>query len=277
MKPVCFLQGNIIPLEEAKVGILDLALLRGFGIYEGLAAHRGEPFRFTDHWKRLQSSAQALSLSIPFSETEVLEAMRHIIRQNAGDGRAIVRMILTGGRADGGIKHVSGREVLYIVAEPMTPYPPEWYTLGAHTIIHEHKRLLPEYKTIDYTAAVLLQPLLAKNAAAEAIYVSKGEVLECTGSNVFIVRDGVISTPKDSILLGITRKVTIELASESGHSVQERAISLPELLSADEVFITSSFKDVVPVTSVDAHSISNGAPGKVTQELMARFAELVAV
>lgn len=272
MKPTCFLNGDIIPLDEAKIGVLDLSLLRGFGIYEGLASHEGEPFRFHDHFARFQSSALALDLTIPFSEEETLRAMREVVKRNAPSGRGIIRMILTGGKADGGIKHVAGREVLYIVSEPMTPYPSAWYTQGAKMITHEHRRAFPEYKTIDYTAAVLLQPTIAKSGAAEVLYVSGEEVLECTGSNVFAVKDGALLTPKDGILLGITRKVTIEIAKEAGLTVAERTLSLPELLDADEVFITSSFKDIVPVTNIDEHSISIGEPGSITKDLMRRFA-----
>lgn len=272
MEPSCFLNGAIVPLNEAKIGVLDLALLRGFGIYEGLATHGGEPFRFHDHFARFQSSAQALDLTIPFSEEETLNAMREVARKNAPTGRGIVRLLLTGGRADGGIKHVAGREMLYLIAEPMTPYPSEWYTQGAKMITHEHRRAFPEYKTIDYTAAVLLQPLLAKSGAAEALYVSGDEVLECTGSNVFAVKDGTLITPKDGILFGITRKVTIELAKEAALTVEERTLSLTELLSANEAFITSSFKDIVPVTSINGQVIGAGKPGPITQDLMHRFA-----
>ena len=275
MDPYVWLAGSLVPFSEAKIGVTDLACLRGFGIYEGLAAHDGEPFHFHDHWLRFERSARALGLALPYTEEETLRAMRAVVRANAPAGRALVRMILTGGRADGTIVHVAGREQLYLLAEPMRPFPSEWYTRGAHTITHAHKRPYPEFKTIHYIEAVLLQPKLAEACAAEAIYVSDGNVLECTGSNIFGVKDGALVTPKDDMLHGITRKVALELAREAGLSVEERALPLTELLTADEVFITSSFKDIVPVRSVDEHAIGNGEPGPVTQDLMGQFRTLL--
>lgn len=272
MEPHVWLQGELVPLSQASIGVYDLALLRGFGIYEGIATHDGEPFRFSDHWERFMRSAKALDLTLPFGEEEVLEGMRAVAKANAPRGRGIIRMILTGGTADAGIRHVAGRETLYILSEPMKPYPVEWYEHGASIITHEHQRALPEYKTIDYTAAVMLQSVLAAKKAVEAAYVSQGTVLECTGSNIFAVKDGVLTTPKDGVLAGITRKMTLELAREAGMRAEERALPLRELLSADEAFLTSSFKDIVPVASVDGSAIGSGAPGPVTKDLMARFA-----
>ena len=275
MDPYVWLAGSLVPFSEAKIGVSDLACLRGFGIYEGLAAHDGEPFHFHDHWLRFERSARALGLALPETEEETLEAMRTVVRANAPTGRALVRMILTGGRADGTIVHVKGREELYILAEPMRPFPAEWYTHGAHTITHPHKRPYPEFKTIYYIEAVMLQPKLAEAHAAEAIYVSGGNVLECTGSNIFAVKDGALITPKDDMLHGITRKVVLELAKEADLPAEERVLTLAELFDADEVFITSSFKDIVPVRSVDEHAIGNGEPGPLTKDLMARFEKLI--
>ena len=274
MDPYVWLDGSLVPLSEAAIGVYDLALLRGFGIYEGLAAHGGEPFRFRDHWERFERSARALGLSLPYTEDETLEAMRAVARENAPKGRGIIRMLLTGGRADAGIVHVAGREQLFIIAEPMLPYPAEWYERGARVITHAHQRAFPEYKNIDYTVAVLLQPTLAAMQAAEALYVSDGNALECTGSNIFAVKNGTLITPKDGMLHGITRKVVLELAQEAGLPTEERALPLDELLAADEVFITSSFKDIVPVASIDETAFA--APGEITQDLMRRFEDYAA-
>ncbi len=271
MEPMVWLNGSLKPLSEATIGVYDLSLLRGYGIYEGLAAHDGEPFRFHDHWQRFGRSAATLDLALPYAEGEVLLAMRDVVRANAPHGRATIRMILTGGTAEGGIVHVRGREVLYLLAEPMAPYPAPWYEQGARAITHEHRRVLPEFKTIDYIAAVRLQPKLRETGAAEAIYVSEGCALECTGSNLFAVKDEVIITPAEGMLHGITRNVTLELARAAGMKVEERTLPLSELLSSDEAFITSSFKDIVPLASVDDTPIPS--PGPITRNLMARFAQ----
>ncbi len=269
---ICYFNGSLVPLKDARVSLIDLGLTRGFGIYEGITAFQGEPFRFSDHWKRFENSARALRLSLPFSEQEVLEAMRAVIAANSPGARATIRMILTGGEADGGIEHVVGRETIFITAEPAVPLPEAFYTKGASMQTHEHQRFLPEYKTTNYITAVLLQQKRKEAGAVEILYIANDSVLECTGSNVFIVKDGRLITPKDGILHGITRKVALELA-QGAYPGEERVIPLDELFDADEVFITSSFKDIVPIITVDGKTIGSGAPGPITLDLMKRFAE----
>lgn len=274
MNPVCYLNGSIVPRADARVSVLDLGLLRGFGIYEGITAFGGEPFRFSDHWERFQNSARALDLALPLSEREALEAMRTVIAANAPGTRATVRMILTGGEAEGGIGHVIGRETLFITAEPAVPLPEAFYVNGASMRTYEHQRFLPAYKTTNYITAVLLQKKLKEAGAVEVLYNSGGFALECTGSNVFIVQKSKVVTPRENILHGITRKVVLDLA-RGAYETEERPISLDELFGADEVFITSSFKDIVPIVSVDARTVGTGAPGPVTRDLMERFAHCV--
>lgn len=268
--PICYFNGSLVPFTEARVGLFDLGLLRGFGIYEGITAIGGEPFRFSDHWKRFETSARALGLALPLSEGEALEATRAVIAENSPTQRATLRMILTGGEAEGGIEHVAGRETFFITAEPTVLLPEKVYIEGASMQTYTHQRFLPEYKTTNYITAVLLQQKKKESGSVEILYVTNGTILECTGSNVFIVKGGTLITPKENILQGITRKVVLELARET--SVEERVISLDEFFEADEVFITSSFKDIVPIISVDSRTIGAGAPGPVTRDLMQRFA-----
>jgi len=131
---------------------------------------------------------------------------------------------------------------------------------------------MPEYKTIHYISAVAYQKARKAAGALEVLYVSKGNVLECATSNFGIIKNGTVIMPKDGILHGVTRTVTLELARAANYPVEERAVSLDELLAADEAFITSSFKDIVPVVRIDNATIANGKPGPITQDLMARFA-----
>jgi branched-subunit amino acid aminotransferase/4-amino-4-deoxychorismate lyase len=269
-EPVCYLNGSLVPLKNAHVGLYDLGLLRGFGIYEGITAFGGEPFRFSDHWKRFERSAKALELTIPVSEQQALEAACAVVAANSPGTRATLRMILTGGEAKDGIEYVPGHETFFILAEPATALPDKFYTKGASMLTEEHQRFLPEFKTIHYITAVLLQKKKREAGVVEILYTSGGNALECTGSNVFIVMGGTLITPDKNILHGITRKVTLELA-KGVYPIEERDVTLDELLAADEVFITSSFKDIVPIVSVDGHTIGSGAPGPVTLELMKRF------
>lgn len=272
MEPLCYLNGEIIPLKDAKVGILDLGLLRGFGIYEGITSFHGEPFHFHDHWQRLERSAAALSLTIPYAESDVLEAMRRVIAHNSPGSRANIRMVLTGGEAEGGLEYVPGRETLYFTAEPAVPLPQELYEKGAKLITHEHGRFLPEIKTINYITAVQLQPERKAARAVEILYIARDQVLECATSNIFIVKGGILATPREGVLGGITRKVVLEIAREAECPVEERVVTSHELFAADEVFITSSFKDIVPIVLIDEKTIGSGAPGAITRDLMKRFA-----
>ena len=267
----CYLNGGIVPLKDAKIGVLDLGILRGFGIYEGITAFEGEPFHFEDHWERFERSAKPLGLVIPRTKEEALEAMRTLIKRNTDGARANIRMILTGGEAEGGIEHVPGRETLFITAEAFVPLPAELYEKGGRLIRHDHQRFMAEAKTIGYITAVTLQEKRKAEGAIEILYTSGDRVLECATSNVFMVKDGVIVTPGTDILKGITRNVVVELAREA-YTVNERPISLEEFYGADEAFITSSFKDIVPIGSVDEHAIGSGAPGPVARDLMTRFA-----
>jgi len=271
-EPVCYIRGEFVPFSEARISPDDLGMLRGFAVYEGLTAFGGEPFHFHDHWVRLESSAKALDLEIPLSEAEALAAMRRVVAKNVGKGRGTIRVILSGGEADGGIEHVRGREMFIIMAEPAVPLPEKWYERGAPIITYEHQRFLPEYKTINYITAVMLQPKRKAAEAVEILFVSKGEVLECGGSNIFIVKDGGVATPKENILAGITRKVVINLAGDATYPLEERRVSVEELTTADEIFITSSFKDIVPIVKIDDRAEGGGAVGPVTKDLMRRFA-----
>lgn len=272
MEPLCFLNGQLLPLKDAKIGIFDLGVLRGFGIYEGITSFDGKPFHYDAHWDRFERSAKPLGLRIPFSKDEVREAMRTLIARNAPGQRATLRMALTGGLAEGGIEHVPGRETLFITAEPAVPLPPELYGNGGTLITYEHERFMPEAKTIHYITAVTLQGKRKAAGAIEILYTSKGDMLECATSNAMIVKDGAVITPKDRVLPGITRLVTLELAREAGIPVEERPVSMDEVFAADEFFMTSSFKDIVPIVSIDGKAIGNGAPGPLTRRLMELFA-----
>lgn len=276
MREVCYLNGAIVPLEEARVSVLDLGMLRGFGIYEGITALGGEPFHFGDHYERFARSAEALGLTLSVGLEAARAATREVASTNApGPGRASVRMLLTGGAAEGGLEHVAGRETFYIWATAAEPLPHELYTEGGKLITHEHQRFMPEYKTTNYITAVTLQEKRKAAGAIEILYISGGQVLECATSNVFIVKDGAVITPAENILPGITRKVALALAREQ-YEVEERAITLDELFAADECFITSSFKDIVPIASIDGRPIGAGAPGPVTGDLMSRYAMVLA-
>ncbi len=274
MKPTyCYLNGSIVPLTEAKVGVYDIGLLRGFGIYEALVVRHGKPFRFEDHMERFVRSAAQLGLVIPASADEIKTAILALAIRN-GYKDAVVRLILTGGEAIGGIEYDGTKPTFYILVEEFVPLDQKYFTEGCSLMPFDHQRQFAALKTTNYIQAVLLQTERKKAGALEILYTANGMVLEAATSNFFVVKGGTVVTPKEHILGGITRKVAIELASKV-YTVEEREITLDEVYAADEAFITSSFKDIVPVVKVGEHTIGAGTPGPVTKDLMQRMHEYI--
>ena len=270
----CFLNGEIIPTEDAKVSVLDIGLLRGYGIYDGLITLVGKPFRFADHWKRFVNGAHALNLNIPITEDTCEKRITEIVEKSEITGRAIIRIILTGGQTLEGIEYDFEKPTFYITAEKWSPLPKEIYEKGGKLVTYRHMREIPEHKTVNYIAGVKLQNWRKEEKAIEILYTYEGEVLECATSNICVVKDGVIITPSENVLGGITLKVVLEL-SDGKYKIEKRPVLETELKTADEVFICSSFKDVAPITKIDDFVVGNGEVGLVTKDLMEQFAEIL--
>jgi branched-chain amino acid aminotransferase len=271
----CFLNGQIVPLIEAKVSVLDIGLLRGYGIYDGIAAFSGQPFRFADHWERFVKGAHFLNLNIPITEDKCEKIIKELLEKNSlskNGSRANVRIMLTGGPAVSGIEYSFETPTFYITTEEHTPLSADYYMNGAKLVTYPFQRQYPEIKTTNYITAVNLQNFKKEESAAEILFVNEGEVLECATSNIFIVKNGTLCTPAEDVLGGVTAKVICELLP-----VEKKVISEEELKIADEVFITSSFKDIVPIVKIDDFVVGNGEVGPVTKDLMERFAKLINV
>ncbi len=271
-----------MPVEEAKVSVMDIGLLRGYGIYDGMAGFGGKPFRFADHWSRFLSGAHILGLNVPVTEEKAEKVMIELLEKNSlSKTRASIRLILTGGNTVDGIEYEFEHPTFYMVTEKWESLPKELYEKGGKLITYRHMRELPEYKTINYIRAVNLQTFRKTEGAAEILYTYDGEVLECATSNVFIVKNNTLITPTENILKGITRKVVLELVGQisakggPAFGWEERPIREEELKTADEVFITSSFKDIVPVVKIDDFEVGTGQVGPVTRDLMEKFAKII--
>lgn len=274
MKQYCYLNGEVLSLDEAKISILDIGLLRGFSIYDGLTVVKGKPLHFKDHWNRFTQGANALNLKVPITEELLEKKIIEIVGKSGLTDRANIRLIVTGGETKGGIEYDFDKPTFYAVAEKWEPLPKEYYDTGATLVISEHMRELPLFKTTNYIEAVNLQKLRKEKGAVEILYIYEGAVLECATSNVFIVKDNILITPAEDILEGITRKIVMELA-EGDYKIEKRKVLGEELKSADEVFITSSFKDIVPIIKIDDFSIADGIVGPVSRDLMAKFAKYI--
>lgn len=273
MAPMCYLNGEILPLSQAKVGVYDIGILRGFGIYEAMTTYGRRPFMIADHMARFRASTKRLSLTIPASDEQISGVIATLIDANVSQGKeAVIRFIITGGQAIGGIEYDEAKPTFYILVEELQPLPESTYEKGCTVTVHEHLRQIPECKTIDYLEAVLLQKERREAGALEILYTYQGNVLECATSNFFIVKNGRIITSKDQILHGITRKVAIDVAKKE-FPVEERVVSLEELYDADEAFLTSSFKEVVPVVAVGGRQIGSGVPGPASKRTLELFRE----
>ncbi|PIP55647.1 MAG: hypothetical protein CO183_01040 [Candidatus Zambryskibacteria bacterium CG_4_9_14_3_um_filter_42_9] len=272
MKQYCYLDGKIRPLDEAKISVSDIGLLRGYGVYDGLAVMGGKVFRLADHWRRFTRGAEALNIKIPITEVALEKKIINLTEKSGLKDRANIRLILTGGETLEGIEYDFNKPTFFITAGQWKSLPNEYYEKGIKLMTYDYQREMPEIKTINYITAVRLQTLKKKEEATEILYVHKGMVLEGATSNIILVKDNTLITPVANVLEGVTRKVVEELIS-GDYKVEKRDIKEAELKSADEAFITSSFRDIVPVTKIDNFTVGNGQVGTITKEVMNRFAK----
>jgi branched-subunit amino acid aminotransferase/4-amino-4-deoxychorismate lyase len=266
----CYLNGEVLPEHEAKVGILDIGLLRGFGIYEAMTTVGDKVFMIDDHLARFRRSAEFMNVDVPISDEEIKRVISELVQKN-GFVRSNIKFILTGGEAIGGICYNPATPTFYMFLEEWKTIDESNYSHGSHIIIHEFLRDYPEYKTTNYITAVRLQNDMRKAQAIETLYTWQGKVLECATSNFFIIKNNVLVTPTDSVLHGITRNVTIDVSRKVGLDIEEREVTVEEMYGADECFLTSSFKDVVPVVQVGDATIGDGKVGQTTQKVMQLF------
>ncbi len=269
MKRYGYFNGKIMALNKIRINPYDLGFLRGYGVFDVMRTQGNKPFLFEWHWKRFQDSAKRLNLKITISKKECENAIKKLLKLN-GFKKATIRIILTGGASKNGFSF-EDKETLCILIEKFFPLPQEFFKEGASVITFEYLRDMPKAKITNYIAAIKMQEEKKKKKALEIIYTHKGKALEASTSNFFIVKKGKLITPKENILLGITRNLVADLAKKNGFKIQEREIKISELFSADEVFLTASNKDIVPIVKVDGKKIADGKVGKATRDLMDIF------
>lgn len=272
MKPYWYLNGKVKRADELGLPLNDLGLLRGYGVFDFLRTHGGKPFLLREHLDRFFRSAKMLDLTMPVSRRELERTITLLLKKNHFK-ESIVRPIITGGASVDGIT-LGAKPSLLILVVPAHEQPKERYTKGIALKTIEYQRLLPEVKTLNYILAVKHQKGLKRAGAYELLFISEGKVLECSSSNVFIVKKGTLITPKKNILVGTTRNFVIRIARKE-YEVAERDVKVSELWSADEVFITASNKAVMPVARIDGRRIGNGRVGPVARRLLQLYEEAV--
>ena len=250
-----FLNTGFVDEDHAKLHVKDLAIQRGYGIFDFFKVLNFTPVFLNDHLDRFYHSAARMRLEIPYTRFQIQEILTRLIEINAIPDCGI-RLTLTGGYSEDGYLPASPN--LVIATLPLMEVSKETYDAGITLTAWEHQRQLPEVKSIDYLMAIWLQPVLQQKNANHILYHTGGVITECPRSNFFIVtKDNCLVTPGKNILKGITRKQILKFAS-SIMPVEERAISLDELKTAKEAFITSTTKQILPVLRVDDYFLNNG-------------------
>jgi len=262
--------------------VFDHGFLYGDGVFEGIRSYNGTVFKLKEHLRRLYDSAKAIRLDIPLEPEEMEEAILETIRKNElRDG--YIRVVVTRGPGDLGLDPDKCPEpFVFIIADKIVLYPDEFYENGLSVITVPTRRNVPEalnprIKSLNYLNNILAK-IEAKNVnVIEAIMLNNdGYVVECTGDNIFIIKDEVISTPPTYIgaLEGVTRNTAMGLAQDMGLKVEEKIFNRYEVYIADECFLTGTAAEIVPVVKVDGRIIGDGRPGRVTQELTEKFRKL---
>ena len=270
---VFYINGDYVDAAAASVSATDLAILRGYGVFDFLRTYGGVPFQLGAHLRRLKRSADLIELNCPWDIEELGDIVLETVKRN-GYRESNIRIVVTGGEGERGFRPLGDSRLLVMVT-PWEAPPAWWYKDGVHVLTTELQRHLPEAKTINYIPGITAQ-LKANKAdpsAIEAIYVADGLVSEGTRSNIFIFKEDHWITPAEGLLLGVTRAEVIKLLDERG-LLEMRDITLDEFRAADEIILTSSTKEVAPVVKVDDVTIGDGAPGKMTQRLMREWREL---
>lgn len=277
-----FLDGRYYDERTAKISVFDHGLLYGDGVFEGIRAYNGRVFKLKEHIDRLFYSAKAILLTIPMSHGEIMRAVVQTCRRNnVRDG--YIRLVVTRGVGTLGLNpNRCKRGSVIIIAGKIQLYPPELYERGMEIVTvpttrNLHSAVNPAIKSLNYLNNILAK-IEANNAGCEEAIMlnAEGYVAECTGDNVFIVKDGELMTPPLSAgaLYGITRRVVIDLALEAGHRVAEPNLTRYDLFNADECFVTGTGAEIVPIVKIDGRVIGRGKPGKVTRKLVARYQAL---
>ena len=268
-----YINGTWVHPQQATLSINDIAVLRGYSVFESLRTYDRRPFHLDEHLTRLYRSAAHIDMDIPFSPEQITSVVHEAIERNAYR-HATIRILVTGGESEDGVLP-SGKPVLAVLITPLGERDMQRFARGYKLMTTTLQRISPEAKTTSYVAAVRALKEAARRGADDALFVNEqGYVLEATRSNFFIFRGGTLVTPRAGILIGVTRNVVLDLA-RGRFPIEERPILLEELVQADEAFVTSSAKEIVPVVQIDDQVIGNGKPGPRTYELEQHFIEMV--
>lgn len=260
-----YLNDTFVPEEKAVLHISDLAIQRGYGIFDFFRVMNNYPLFIEDYLERLYTSAEEMHLNIPYSPGQLRDIIFEMIRKNNMPMSGI-KVILTGGYSPDGYE-LPGKPNLILSQKAMNFPLAEFPTEGIKIITHEYVRDKPHVKTINYTVGIWIQSKVVQEKASDVLYHDQGVVSEFPRCNFFMVTDDqVVKTPGENILPGVTRKHVLELASKK-YKVDVGTVTIEEVFRAREAFLTSTSKRIVPITQIGDKAIGDGKPGLVSREL----------
>lgn len=278
-----YVNGQYFPKEEAKISVFDHGFLYGDGVFEGIRAYGGKVFRLNEHIDRLYNGARGIMIDIPLKKEEMVEVVLETLRRNELKD-AYIRLVISRGTGDLGLDPRKCKTPTIIcITDKIVLYPEELYNKGMEIITAATRRNRPEgvnpqMKSLNYLNNIMAKLEANLAGAPEAMLLNNEDyVAECTGDNIFIVKDGVLITPPPyvGILVGITRNAIMELAEKIGIKVEEKVFTRYEVFTADECFLSGTAAEAVPVVKVDGRQIADGKPGPITNKILKEFKELI--
>lgn len=277
-----YVDGQLLERSQAKISVLDHGLLYGDGVFEGIRSYDGSIFKLREHLDRLYESARAIMLEIPLSKKEITKAIIETLKENRLRD-AYIRLVVTRGEGDLGLDpRKCQRPTIIIITDKITLYPKKLYENGLAIITVPTRRntpeaLNPQIKSLNYLNNIMAKMEAVNSGAGEALMLNAdGYVVECTGDNIFIVKDNKLLTPPSylGVLSGITRKAIIKIAEALKIEVREAIMTRYDLFNADESFLTGTAAEVIPVVKIDNRTIGDGRPGELTRRLIKEFRKL---
>lgn len=278
-----YMNGQLVDREDAKVSVFDHGFLYGDGIFEGIRVYNGKIFRAKKHIDRLWDSAKTLDIKIPISKDEMKAAIYKTVEAN-GFVDAYIRLVVTRGEGTLGLDaHTCGTPNIIVIAQALSLYSADFYEKGikivtASTIRNPSDSLSPRVKSLNYLNNIMAKIEAYYAGCEEALMLNhKGDVCECTGDNIFIVKNGKLMTPPINacILEGVTRNTVLEICKELGLEACEQDFTRHDVYTADECFLTGSAAELIPVVALDGRDIADGKPGPITMRILSAFGEFV--
>ena len=277
-EPTISINGEFVKKENATVNVYDHGLLYGDGVFEGMRVYNSKVFEHERHTARLYDSARSIMLEIPIPPAEMMDRVNATVARHGGE-EAYIRSLVTRGPGSLGLDPRGCVPQIIIIVDSIRLYPAELYQKGLEIVtassIRNHPQALnPRIKSLNYLNNIMAKMEGIRAGCLEALMLNhKGEVAECTGDNIFILKGGVLKTPPldAGVLDGITRKVVMELAEEAGVPLAELAMSRHDVYTAEECFLTGTAAEVIPVVKVDGRVVGDGKPGPITQQLREKF------